>query len=58
MDNTPELAAFADKLEAATLKTVEDGKMTGDLGRLANPAPSRTLDSWEFVEAIANKLAK
>jgi hypothetical protein len=26
--------------------------MTGDLGRLANPAPSRTLDSWEFVDAI------
>jgi isocitrate dehydrogenase len=56
IDNTPELAAFADRLEAATLKTIEDGEMTGDLGRLANPAPSRMLDSWEFVEAIAKRM--
>jgi isocitrate dehydrogenase len=56
MDDTPELAAFAARLETATLKTVEAGEMTGDLARLANPAPSRTLDSWEFVEAIAGRV--
>jgi isocitrate dehydrogenase len=56
IDNTPELKAFAKKLEAATLSAVENGEMTGDLARLANPAPSRTLDSWEFVDAIARRL--
>jgi isocitrate dehydrogenase len=56
MDNTPELAAFAEKLEAATLKTVEAGEMTGDLARIAKPAPARILNSWEFVDAITSKL--
>jgi isocitrate dehydrogenase len=56
LDNTPELAAFAKKLEAATLKTVEEGDMTGDLALLANPAPSRHLNSWEFTDAIVNRL--
>jgi isocitrate dehydrogenase len=56
LDNTPDLAAFAQKLEAAAIQTVEDGEMTGDLARLASPAPSRILDSWEFVDAIAGRL--
>ena len=34
LDGTPELCAFADKLEAATLDTIEDGVMTGDLAAL------------------------
>jgi isocitrate dehydrogenase len=56
MDNTPELEAFAKKLEAATLDTVEGGEMTGDLAALAKPAPQRILNSWEFVDAIAKRL--
>ena len=56
LDRTPELAAFAKKLEAATLTTVEEGDMTGDLARLAVPAPSRILSSWEFVEAAAKRV--
>ena len=55
-DNTPELAAFAQRLEKATLQTVEDGEMTGDLARLANPVPAHTLNSWEFIDAIAGRL--
>ena len=31
LDDLPELMAFADKLKAATIKTIEDGVMTGDL---------------------------
>ena len=31
LDNIPELMEFADKLEQATIKTIEDGKMTKDL---------------------------
>ncbi|MCL2270670.1 MAG: NADP-dependent isocitrate dehydrogenase [Treponema sp.] len=55
LDKTPELAAFAGKLEAATLATIEAGEMTGDLTLIAT-APARALNSWEFVEAIAKKL--
>ena len=56
LDNLPELAAFARKLEAATLAAVEEGEMTGDLARIARPAPARILNSWEFVDAIAQRL--
>ncbi len=57
LDDTPPLLAFAKKLEQATLMTVEEGDMTGDLARLADPAPPRILDSWEFVDAIAKRLS-
>jgi isocitrate dehydrogenase len=56
LDQTPELTAFAKKLEKATLQTIEEGEMTGDLARLARPTPTRVLDSWEFTEAIARRL--
>jgi isocitrate dehydrogenase len=56
LDHTPPLAAFAKKLEAVTLQAIEDGEMTGDLVRLANPAPAKTLNSWEFIDAIAGRL--
>jgi isocitrate dehydrogenase len=56
LDHTPELAAFAKKRESATLRTVEEGDMTGDLARLAVPSPSRILNSWEFVNAITKRL--
>lgn len=56
LDGTPELASFAKRLEAATLRTIEEGDMTGDLAKLATPAPAKSLDSWEFVDAIARRL--
>jgi isocitrate dehydrogenase len=56
LDNTPLLGAFAKQLEAATLKTVEEGDMPGDLARLARPAPPRILSSWEFIDAIVKRL--
>jgi isocitrate dehydrogenase len=56
LDNTAELAAFAHKLEKATLSAVENGEMTGDLARNARPAPSRVLNSWEFIDAISKNL--
>ena len=56
LDDTPDLAAFACKLEAASLAAVETGEMTGDLARLAHPAPARILDSWEFIDAIAARM--
>ena len=36
LDNLPDLVEFADKLEKATIKTIEDGYMTGDLAALYN----------------------
>ena len=56
LDGTPELAAFAKRLEEATLGVIEDGVMTGDLARLAVPAAKKVVDSWEFIDAIATRL--
>jgi isocitrate dehydrogenase len=56
LDNTPELGAFAGRLEGAVMETLEAGEMTGDLARIASPAPARPLDSWEFIEAVAKRL--
>jgi isocitrate dehydrogenase len=56
LDGTPELKEFAQKLEKATLGTIEDGIMTGDLARLAEPAAKRVVDSWVFIDEIASRL--
>lgn len=56
LDGTPELAQFAEKLEKATLATIEDGIMTGDLARLASPAVKKIVNSWEYIDEIASRL--
>jgi isocitrate dehydrogenase len=56
LDNTPDLADFAKRLEKAVLTCIEDGIMTGDLARLSDPPPQKTLNSWEFIDAIAARL--
>jgi len=56
LDNLPELQKFADALEAATLETIESGKMTKDLAlitSLENPTP---LSSEGFIKAIRETL--
>lgn len=58
LDGTPELVEFAKKLEAATLGTIEDGYMTGDIARIANPPAKKVLNSWEYIDAIAERLSK
>jgi isocitrate dehydrogenase len=57
LDATPELGAFATKLEKAVLDTIEGGEMTGDLARLAR-GPKKILDSWEFIDAVAGRLGQ
>ncbi|MGA2081327.1 MAG: NADP-dependent isocitrate dehydrogenase [Holophaga sp.] len=57
LDGVPELGRFADALEQASLGTIEAGFMTGDLARLAAPAPQKILDSEEFMSAIAQRLS-
>jgi isocitrate dehydrogenase len=56
LDNTPALGDFVHRLEKAALQTIEEGDQTGDLARIAHPAPAKTLDSWEFIDAIAKRL--
>jgi len=56
LDNTPDLADFAKRLEAALLGAIEDGIMTGDLARLSDPPPVKVLNSWEFIDAIAARV--
>ena len=57
LDELPELMAFADKLEAATIGTIEDGVMTGDLYALSTLTNKRKVGSIEFLDEIAKRLA-
>ena len=52
LDNLPELMDFADKLEAATIKTIEDGKMTKDLALITTLDNVTVLNSEDFIKAI------
>lgn len=58
LDDTPELVDFAKKLEKATLDTIEEGYMTGDIARIANPPAKKILNSWEYIAAIRERLEK
>ena len=57
LDELPDLVAFADRLEAATLATIEAGEMTGDLARITTLPNPVTLSTGEFIGAIAKRLA-
>ena len=52
LDGSKELMEFADKLEKASIKTIEDGKMTGDLARITSLKKPVVLESEEFIKAI------
>ena len=56
LDKLPELAAFADKLEKATIQTIEDGVMTGDLYLISKLENKKKVNSKEFLEAIRERL--
>ncbi|WP_350454288.1 NADP-dependent isocitrate dehydrogenase [Slackia heliotrinireducens] len=56
LDELPELSAFADKLEEATLATIESGRMTKDLALITSLEDVQVLNSREFIEAIAEEL--
>jgi isocitrate dehydrogenase len=58
LDNIPELGVFADKLDATTVKTIEDGIMTGDLAKLAEPAAQKIVYTEEFIDEVARRLEK
>lgn len=54
-DDTPEVIAFADKLERACIDTVEGGKMTKDLAILVSK-DQPYLTTNEYIDAVAEKL--
>ena len=56
LDGNGELAAFADRLEAATLAVIESGRMTGDLARITSLPDPVTLGTEEFILAVADEL--
>ncbi len=57
LDGNDELMAFADKLEKATIQTIEDGVMTGDLYLLSSLENKKKVDSKTFLEEINNRLS-
>jgi isocitrate dehydrogenase len=52
LDNIPELMEFADKLEAAVIKTIESGIMTGDLYSLSSLEDKKSVTTEEFLDAV------
>ncbi len=56
LDGTPELIEFADKLEASTIKTIEEGVMTGDLAALSKLENKKTVTTEEFLLEIDKRL--
>lgn len=56
LDGNKELMEFADKLEAACIKTIEDGKMTGDLAAITTIPNPVVVDSEGFIKAVRETL--
>ena len=56
LDNLPDLIDFANRLEKATIDTIESGKMTGDLGAISTLDNIKVLNSEEFIHEIAKHL--
>ncbi len=58
LDNISELVTFADKLEKATLSTIEQGKMTKDLALITSLKDVQVLNSGDFIKAIRQELER
>ena len=56
LDNLPLLSQFADNLEKATIKTIEDGIMTGDLYAISSLPNKKKVNTKEFLLAINETL--
>lgn len=56
LDNNLELVSFADKLEKASLQTIEDGVMTKDLAMLTDLKEVKTVNTYEFIKEIRSRL--
>ena len=58
LDGNKELMEFADKLEKACIKTIEDGKMTKDLALITTIENPTVLNSENFIKAIRETLER
>lgn len=56
LDGNTDLMDFADRLEKATIQTIEDGVMTGDLYALSKLENKKKVDTETFLRAIAERL--
>ena len=56
LDGIKELQEFADRLEHATLNTIENGEMTGDLALISDLKNVKKLSTLEFIRAIRRSL--
>jgi isocitrate dehydrogenase len=56
LDNIPELVSFADKLEEASIKTIEEGVMTKDLASLSSIENIKTVNTEEFIKEVRARL--
>ncbi len=56
IDNTSDVAAFADRLEAAVIETIEAGIVTKDLVGLVEPRPTGYENTEGFINAVARRL--
>ncbi len=57
LDNIPELVKFADNLEKATIKTIEDGVMTGDLYLISKLENKVKVNTKDFLVAVNERLS-
>ena len=58
LDGIDDLVQFADKLDAATIGTIESGRMTGDLALITTLPDVVKLDTEEFILAVRDNLDK
>ena len=58
LDNVKALSEFAEKLEQATVQTIEDGVMTGDLYVLSNLENKKKVNTEDFLKEIRVRLDK
>ncbi|MBQ4136558.1 MAG: NADP-dependent isocitrate dehydrogenase [Clostridia bacterium] len=58
LDNIPELVNYADMLEKATIDTIEEGIMTGDLMAMSTLESKRKVNTEEFLVEIGKRLDK
>ena len=56
LDGIPELEDYAEKLETATLKTIGDGIMTGDLAAISSLEAKQAVDTETFIRGIDERL--
>ena len=58
LDGNKELQDFADRLEQATIDTIEAGEMTKDLALITTIPDPVVLNSEDFIKAIAKRLTE